>query len=157
MFSKSSLSKALANCKNSSSESMDVTVWPAAPVWRGSSCTQCVKHATEERSPVLSSASSCIHLPSTLCFLLAGAVAPVGTETGMYTQINRDHLLPVNVCQSVMHSSLVMALFVMLLCFVLTEKKEPQEDKQPLWIWLSDTLPSVEINDLLTHTCYCCC
>lgn len=89
---------------------------------------QHVKHVTEERSLVLSSTSS----SSTLCFLLLSAVAPVGAETGMYTQVNQDHLQPVNVCQSVIHSSLVMALFVMLLCFLLTEKKELQEDKQLL-------------------------
>ena len=88
--------------------------------------TQPVKHVTVERlllHPLCS---------STLCFLLLCAVAPVGAETAMYTQVNQDHLQPVNVCQSVIHSSLVMALFVMLLCFMLTEKKEQQEDKQLL-------------------------
>lgn len=111
----------------------------------GSTCLkkhmmQFVKHFTDERILFLSYTSSCILESSTLCFLLPSAVAPVVTEKRMYTQVNQDHLQPVNVCQSVIHSSLVMALFQMLLCFVLTEKKEQQEDKPSSWIYLSDCM-----------------
>lgn len=60
--------------------------------------TQHVKHVTEEHSFVLFSASSCICKSSTLCFLFSCVVAPVGTETGMYTQVNQDHLQLLNVC-----------------------------------------------------------
>ena len=60
---------------------------------------------------------------STLCILLAAAVAPVGWEAGTCAHSNQDHLQPVNVCPSVKHSRLVMDLFVKLLCFMLRGKE----------------------------------
>lgn len=79
---------------------------------------QHVKHVTEESSFVLSSASSWICNSSTLCFLFPCAVAPVGTEAGVYTQVKQDHLQPLNVCWSVIHSSVVMVLCSSVLCLL---------------------------------------
>lgn len=62
---------------------MNVTeaVWLPAPAWKHT--MQRVKHAAEEHGLVLS-----VHDSSILCFLLSGEAAPVGAETGMYTQVN---------------------------------------------------------------------
>lgn len=65
--------------------------------------------------------------PEPLHGLSASSMAPAGADTEMYTYVNQDHMQLVNACQSLINSSLVMTTFVMLLCFVLTAKKE-QED-----------------------------
>lgn len=87
--------------------------------------TQHVKKVTGERRLVL----SCSHNSSTLCFLLAGAVAPVGLGQGCIHKTSRT--ICILSCFSEC-DALVMALFVMLFCFILKEKKEQQERKQPL-------------------------
>lgn len=59
--------------------------------------------------------------------MLTSAVAPAGADTEMYTHENQDQMQLVSACQSLINSSLVMTIFVMLFCSVLTAKKE-QED-----------------------------
>lgn len=54
-------------------------------------------------------------------FLLPRAVAPVEAETWTYTEAKQDQMQLVNVCLSVIHSSLVMRCHVV--GFMLTDKK----------------------------------
>lgn len=95
-----------------------VTTGSLCPSWKRTMLS--VKHVTEECSLVLSSTSLCkqdFHP----CFLLPRAVAPVEAETWMYTEANQDQMQLVNVCLSVIHSSLVMRCHVV--DFMLTDKK----------------------------------
>lgn len=78
----------------------------------------------------------CLQLLHTLLFITLCR----GTCRGWHRDVYTSQPGPSAACKclSVIHSSLVTARFVMLLCFMLTERKEQQEDKQLLWVQLSD-------------------
>lgn len=104
----------------------------------------------------------CLQLLHTLLFITLCH----GTCRGWHRDVYTSQPGPSAACKclSVIHSSLVTVRFVMLLCFMLTERKEQQEDKQLLWAQLSDcvgdsvpsNLPAI-IDVVLLLTCQLKC